>query len=60
MLINYLSQFSAFNNKHRTPVPFIAKKVAPLRLRFSEVKVFLESTLTALRGFNRNAKVELS
>ena len=36
------------------------KKEAPLRLRLSEVKVFLESTLSALRGFNRNAKTELS
>ncbi len=27
------------------------EKAAPLRLRFSEVKVFLESTLTALRMF---------
>ena len=36
------------------------KKAAQLRLRLSEVEVFLEITLTALRGFNRNAEVELS
>ena len=42
--------------------PFVnnINKITTLRLHSSEAKVFLESTLTALRGFNRNAKVGLS
>ena len=36
------------------------KKAALLRLRVSEVQVFYERSLMALRGFNRNAQRGLS